>query len=154
MPGQVSLNQFNLVVRDMEASVEFYRRLGLEMRDAGPEWKEWEPHHNTFIMPNGIHLDLDSEEFARVWDRGWRGSGPGMGVLGFEFESRDEVDRHYAELTGAGYRSQQEPYDAFWGARYAVVEDPDGNAVGLTSPRSDEHRSPGPEVSSFARTPA
>ena len=40
----------------------------------------------------------------------------------------------YADLTGAGYRGQQPPYDAFWGARYAVVEDPDGNAVGLMSP--------------------
>ena len=40
---------------------------------------------------------------------------------------------------------QQEPYDAFWGARYAVVSDPDGNGVGIMSPidpaqRRDEPR--------------
>ena len=32
---------------------------------------------------------------------------------------------------------QQEPYDAFWGARYAVVSDPDGNGVGIMSPVDD-----------------
>jgi len=44
------------------------------------------------------------------------------------------------------------PFDAFWGARYAIVlgaryaivEDPDGVAVGLMSPSSAEHRRPPP----------
>jgi uncharacterized glyoxalase superfamily protein PhnB len=40
----------------------------------------------------------------------------------------------------------QAPYDAFWGARYAIIEDPDGVAVGLMSPRSAEMRSPPPEM--------
>ena len=29
------------------------------------------------------------------------------------------------ELTGVGYRGHQPPYDAFWGSRYAIVEDRD-----------------------------
>jgi uncharacterized glyoxalase superfamily protein PhnB len=37
-----------------------------------------------------------------------------MGVLGFRVSSRDTVDRIYADLTGAGYKSQQPPCDAFW----------------------------------------
>ena len=39
-----------------------------------------------------------------------------------------------AALAAAGAAVQQEPYDAFWGARYAVVSDPDGNGVGIMSP--------------------
>ena len=66
--------------------------------------------------------------------------GPGA-VIGFRVESRDEVDRLFTDLTGAGYRGQQPPYDAFWGARYAIVEDPDGNAVGIMSPSDPERRS-------------
>jgi uncharacterized glyoxalase superfamily protein PhnB len=54
-----------------------------------------------------------------------------MGVLGFKVDSRERVDEIYAGLVAAGYRRQQPPYDAFWGARYAVIEDPDGNAVGM-----------------------
>ena len=57
-----------------------------------------------------------------------------MGVLGFNVDSRERVDQIYNDLTGAGYHGQQEPFDAFWGARYAVVEDPDGNAVRIMSP--------------------
>ena len=37
-------------------------------------------------------------------------------------------------LIAAGHTALQPPYDAFWGARYAIVEDPDGNAVGLMGP--------------------
>lgn len=131
------LNQFNLVVQDMEAALAFYRKLGLTIRDADPAW---EMHHRSAVMANGTSLDLDSVEFARQWNSGWPGrTGGGMGVLGFALPSREAVDKLYADLTAAGYNSQQTPFDAFWGARYAVVEDPDGNAVGLMSPM-DESR--------------
>jgi uncharacterized glyoxalase superfamily protein PhnB len=60
--------------------------------------------------------------------------------------SRDAVDQLYAAATGAGCGSQQAPYDAFWGARYAIVEDPDGNAVGLMSPIDPELRSAPPST--------
>ena len=89
---------------------------------------------------------LDSVEFARRWDRGWRGQGGVTHtVIGFNVPSREAVDRIYADLTGAGYTGQQPPYDAFWGARYAVVEDPDGNPVGLMSPLDPASRSTPPE---------
>ena len=48
--------------------------------------------------------------------------------------ARRAVDEVYADLAGAGYPGRQPPYDAFWGARYAIVEDPDGNPVRLMSP--------------------
>jgi catechol 2,3-dioxygenase-like lactoylglutathione lyase family enzyme len=65
-------------------------------------------------------------------------------VIGFEVGSRERVDAIYAEMTAAGYRGLQPPYDALWGARHAVIEDPDGIAVGLMSPVSPEYRSAPP----------
>jgi catechol 2,3-dioxygenase-like lactoylglutathione lyase family enzyme len=127
--------QFNLIVSDMEASVAFYRRLGLAIPDTGPSWQR---HHRSAQLGNGFDLDFDSEEFARHWDSGWTS---GMGVLRFNVDSRERVDQIYNDLTGAGYHGQQEPFDAFWGARYAVVEDPDGNAVGIMSPVDPDMRS-------------
>ena len=62
-------------------------------------------------------------------------------VVGLHVASREEVDRLYGEMIAAGHRGLQEPCDAFWGARYAIVEDPDEIAVGLMSPKSAEHRS-------------
>jgi uncharacterized glyoxalase superfamily protein PhnB len=60
--------------------------------------------------------------------------------------TRDAVDDLYREMVSAGYRGLQEPWDAFWGARYAVIEDPDGIGVGLMSPVSSDMKSPTPEV--------
>lgn len=132
-------NQVNLVVKNMEATVAFYRRLGLSIPDAAPGW---EAHHRTVAMPGGLELEFDSDEFAQKWNSGWRSRAEGaMGVVGFRAPSREAVDAMYAELANAGYRTQQAPYDAFWGARYAIVEDPDGNAVGLMSPIDPARRS-------------
>lgn len=57
---------------------------------------------------------------------------------------RADVDSVFAELVAAGYPSQQEPYDAFWGVRYAVVTDPEGNAVALISPVDEALRTAPP----------
>lgn len=136
------LNQFNLVVADMTASVAFYRRLGLDIPDVEPEWQS---RHRSSEASEGLVLDIDSVEFAEKWNHGWPGNGHTGGVLGFSVASREAVDELYEDLTGAGYRGQQPPYDAFWGARFAIVEDPDGNAVGLMSPMEPDRRSAPPE---------
>ena len=98
--------------------------------------------------PEDFDLDFDSTRFAQVWNTGWHGRQnlAGRVVVGFRVASRDEVDRLYGEMTAGGHRGLQAPYDAFVGARYAIVEDPDGLAVGLMSPISAEHRSQPPDV--------
>ncbi len=129
------LDQINLIVSDMAASVAFYRRLGIPIQDTDPEW---ESHHRSGIVGDGVDLDLDSNAFVKKWNEGWSGS---RAVIGFKVASRQQVDEVYGDLVGAGYRSQQSPYDAFWGARYAIIEDPDGNAVGIMSPVDPDQRS-------------
>ena len=54
--------------------------------------------------------------------------------------ARRAVDDCYAELTSAGCRGRQPPFDAFWGARYAIVADPGGSDVGLVSPVEESRR--------------
>jgi catechol 2,3-dioxygenase-like lactoylglutathione lyase family enzyme len=139
MSSSPVFDQFNIVVSDMDASVAFYRRLGLTIADTDPDWDR---HHRTATQPDGIDLDLDSIEFARQWNRGWpEAAGGRTGVLGFRVDARETVDATYEDLVSAGYTGQQPPYDAFWGARYAIVEDPDGNAIGLMSPIDPARRS-------------
>jgi catechol 2,3-dioxygenase-like lactoylglutathione lyase family enzyme len=138
------LNQVNLVVRDMEAMVAFYERLGVEIE---PTFAPWDRHHRTVSTPGDVDFDLDSREFTPQWNGGWPAGQTGA-VLGFRVASRDAVDAIYADLTGAGYTGQQPPYDAFWGARYALVADPDGNAVGLMSPSDPARRTAPPEPGS------
>ena len=122
------LDQVNLVVSDMDASLAFYRRLGVDIPDREPKW---DAHHRSANIGGDLDFDLDSAEMAKDWNEGSRG--PSC-IVGFRLSSSEAVDALYADLTGAGYRGQQTPYDAFWGSRYAVVEDPDGNPVGLMGP--------------------
>ena len=51
--------------------------------------------------------------------------------LAFRCTDPAEVDAVYATMTKAGYHGHMEPWDAFWGQRYAVLHDPDGNGVDL-----------------------
>ena len=130
------LDQVNLVVSDMEATVAFYGRLGLTIPDTDDAFQA---HHRSAEGSGGADLDFDSTEFAQHWDKGWK-TGTSV-VVGFKVASRERVDAIYSDLTEAGYRGQQQPYDALWGARYAIVEDPDGNAVGIMSPVDPARRS-------------
>jgi catechol 2,3-dioxygenase-like lactoylglutathione lyase family enzyme len=132
----------NLVVRDVPASRAFYARLGLDFVDEGdPVWTEhhaWAPNDTG----SGCALNLDSTIFATKWNGGWPGgTGP---VIGVRVDRREAVDELVAELAAAGVPVQQPPYDAFWGARDAVVSDPDANAVGIMSPIQDEWRREAP----------
>ena len=142
------LEQLNLVVRDMEATLAFYRRLGLEIPDSSVWRTASGAHHVNLHLPNGLSLDLDSSALAARYNSGWRetGSGGGRCVIGFSVATREEVDARYRELTAAGHTGLQPPYDAFWGARYAIVEDPDGNPVGLMSPSDPARRGPPPDL--------
>jgi catechol 2,3-dioxygenase-like lactoylglutathione lyase family enzyme len=127
----IRLDQLNLVVHDVEASRTFYARLGLDFGD-DPD-PVWDAHHVSARQGETIPLDvdLDSETFAARWNHG--GSGRGA-ILGFKVDTREAVDALVESLVAEGVAVQQEPYDAFWGARYAVVSDPDGNGVGIMSP--------------------
>ena len=86
------------------------------------------------MTPNGVQVEFDSIEFAKQWNPGFDESKLGSAITPFfHAASREAVDRVYARLTAAGYASQKAPEDVFWGALYAIVEDLDGNSVGMMS---------------------
>jgi catechol 2,3-dioxygenase-like lactoylglutathione lyase family enzyme len=145
---QPVLNQLDLVVRDIDAAVAFYRRLGLEIPESAVWRTDSGAHHVDLHLPNGFHLHFDSGALAKSFNRGWpetTGTGAPT-IVGFALPSREAVDARWAELVAAGYTGRQPPYDAFWGARYAVIEDPDGNHVGLMSPLDPARRDPLPAL--------
>ncbi|WP_329260121.1 VOC family protein [Streptomyces sp. NBC_01478] len=122
-----------LVVSDMAASVAFYRRLGFGF----PEGAGSQPHAEA-QLPGGLRLLLDTDDTVRSFHAGWRPptGGNGRAALALLCDDPAEVDRVYGELTGAGHHGELKPWDAFWGQRYAVVHDPDGNGVDLFAPLS------------------
>jgi uncharacterized glyoxalase superfamily protein PhnB len=127
------LDFFGVVVSDMARSVAFYRRLGLEF----PEGAENEGHVEA-PLAGGMRYALDTEEVMRAFDPKWQRPTGGHAVGGaFHCESPDEVDRVYRELLEAGASPHKEPWDAFWGQRYAQLKDPDGTVIDLYAPRPE-----------------
>jgi catechol 2,3-dioxygenase-like lactoylglutathione lyase family enzyme len=117
-----------LIVSDMAATLAFYRQLGLDI----PPEADGQPHVDA-DLGGGLRLAFDTEDTIRSIDPAW--TAPAAGghrvALAFECDSPAEVDAAWKELTAAGYPGHLEPWDAFWGMRYAVVHDPDGTPVDL-----------------------
>lgn len=128
------LNAIGLVVTDMPAAVAFYRRLGLEFAEDTGDHQECE-------LAGGIRLMLDTEESIKTFTTGWvPPSGGPSAALAFELDTPADVDAKFDEMVKAGGQAFREPWDAFWGHRYASVLDPDGNGVDLYAalPRTGE----------------
>lgn len=128
MAEALGLEQVNLVVADLERSRAFYAHFGWEFRTMGDRAL-------IAALPGGTFVSLHLPDFAETWNAGYDGRTGGATVLDVGVPDRESVDRLHGELEAGGHASRQEPWDAFWGPRYAIVEDPDGYLVGLKSPR-------------------
>ena len=121
-----------LAVRDLAASVAFYRRLGLQFAEGA---EDSEHGHVEAQLPGGLRLMLDTVDVIRSFDPEWsEPTGSPRASVAFELSTPGEVDRLYGELVDAGYHGHKQPWDAFWGQRYAIVHDPDGNGIDLFAP--------------------
>lgn len=130
-----ALFQMNLVVRDMSASVDFYRRLGLDVPDTTADFRA---HHRSAKGSGGAALDMESQAFAA---HGAKGANLGRVLAGFRVGARERVDAIEDDLPRAGHEGLVAPPNAFWGVRFAIVRDPDEYAVGLMSAHGMECRS-------------
>jgi catechol 2,3-dioxygenase-like lactoylglutathione lyase family enzyme len=119
------LNAVGIVASDMARSIAFYRLHGLDVPETSEEG------HVEAAQANGFRLMLDREETVRSFQPDWtRAAGTQLG-LAFECASPAEVDEVYARVTADGFHGEKEPWDAFWGQRYAQLKDPDGVPVDL-----------------------
>ena len=115
-----------IIVKDMATSLKFYRLLGLDI----PVDKDTEDHVEV-TLPGGFRLAWDELEMIKSFNPHWvEPHGHRMG-LAFKCENAAEVDSLYQRVLAEGFRSYKEPWDAFWGQRYAIVLDPDDNPVDL-----------------------
>ena len=124
----IQLNMVALLVRDMAASLAFYRRLGLEI----PEDADVKPSV-LHRMDSGVTLVWDTV-VVNSHDPGRTAPKNGYQiVLEFFLGSEAAVDQMYAELTAAGYHGRSAGQKKDRGPYAALVDDPDGNVVLLTS---------------------
>ncbi|MBM7774871.1 catechol 2,3-dioxygenase-like lactoylglutathione lyase family enzyme [Actinokineospora baliensis] len=120
---------FGLVVEDMARSLAFYRLAGLDL----PAEADQEPHVEADL--GGVKLVWDTVGTIKSFDPDWTPPTGGHRVaIAFGLPDPAAVDAGYAAFGAAGYTQYKAPWDAFWGQRYAIVQDPDGNHVELCAP--------------------
>ena len=123
------LDMIGIVVSDMAKSLAFYRLLGIDL----PAAADTEPHVDL-VLPGGMRLAFDTEDVIRSFHPSWTPVRGGRTDLAFLLPDPAAVDALHAQVVAAGHESAVAPFDAFWGQRYAVVLDPDGNGVDLFAP--------------------
>jgi catechol 2,3-dioxygenase-like lactoylglutathione lyase family enzyme len=117
------LNAIGIVSSDLARSRAFYRLLGVEVAEGDD--------HVEATLPSGFRLMFDAEHVIRSFRPDWTRETGNQLALAFECTSPADVDETYARVVTAGFEGEKEPWDAFWGHRYAQLRDPDGVPVDL-----------------------
>lgn len=111
---------------DMKKTAEFYGILGFDFSNADLTQDHVEP-----VTPEGsTRLMIDSNQMIKDIF----GEEPVQGnhsTFAIEYSTVEELNNVADKLTRAGYVFKKEPWDAFWGQRYAIIADPDGCLVDL-----------------------
>jgi predicted lactoylglutathione lyase len=116
-----------LDVRDLRRSIDFYRLLGLDLRDPHPDQPV-----SICRMESGVSLVL-AEGFAASSDPSWVRPERGyQQVLEFFVGDDAAVDAEWSRLTAAGYHGRMPPTRTT-GPYAAMIDDPDGNVVLISS---------------------
>ena len=125
------VNAIGIFASDLDRSLAYYRLLGLEFPG------EADGGHIEATLPSGLRLMLDTEETILSFNPEWTRATGNQLALAFECTSPAEVDELYGRAAEAGFQTEKEPWDAFWGQRYAQLRDPDGVGVDLYASLGD-----------------
>ena len=124
----MSLDAVGIVSENIQLSLKFYELLGVHLQEKGG------PDHWEGSTPSGVRLMLDSLDLIKRISPDWKepvGSGV---ILCFKQDSSEQVDELFLTVIEAGFKPIKAPWDAFWGQRYASVQDPDGNQIDIFAP--------------------
>ena len=118
-----NLDAIGIVSADLARTRAFYGLLGVEIAEGDD--------HVEATFPSGLRLMFDTEDVVRSFRPEWQRATGNIVGLAFLCASAAEVDEAYARVVAAGFHGEKEPWDAFWGQRYAQLLDPDGTPVDL-----------------------
>ena len=122
----MKLDAVGVTTSDMKKSVEFYKILGFEF----PEFDDGEQHVESIAKDGSIRLMIDHKELVEslLGEEPRPGNHASFAVA---YESAHEVNEIVRNLIDSSFEVNKEPFDAFWGQRYAMVLDPEGYTVDL-----------------------
>ncbi len=121
-----------IVVAEMAASMKFYGALGLVVPEIEPGQEQVQ-----IITPGGAALGFVAESAMRAHNPHWVTPVGQRVTFACRCDNAAELDAVYVTMKDGGFTGLREPWDAFWGQRYAFLGDPDGNRVDLFAALSE-----------------
>lgn len=120
----MSLNAIGICCKDIDQTIKFYNMLGINFKELGEG-------HFEGLTTGGLRIMLDSFELMKRINPQWEEPKVSGITLCFLQESPLQVDELYNKISIEKFESVKEPWDAFWGQRYASVKDPNGNQIDI-----------------------
>jgi catechol 2,3-dioxygenase-like lactoylglutathione lyase family enzyme len=122
----MKLDAISVTSTNLERSVQFYTLLGFTFPTLEADTKHIEPD----TKPGDVRLMIDSADLIESII-GSRPAPPNHSSFALLCERPSQVDEVAKTIKDAGFTVVKEPWDAFWGQRYAIVKDPDGYLIDL-----------------------
>ena len=117
----MKIDAIGVASSDFAATAKFYALLGFEF----PQFAAGAKHLEAVTPPGEVRLMIDDTALMKDI-MGVNPRPPTHSSFAIKCENPAKVDEACQRVRAAGYRIVKEPWDAFWGQRYAVVADPDG----------------------------
>ena len=123
---KLKLDAIAVTSRNFNESVKFYSLLGFTFN----EFSEDEKHIEAITAIGEVRLMIDNADLIQEIT-GIVPVPPTHSSFAILCDSVALVDETVALIKKNGFEIVKEPWDAFWGQRYAIVKDPDGYMIDL-----------------------
>jgi uncharacterized glyoxalase superfamily protein PhnB len=122
----MKIDAVSVTTMNMERSIDFYTILGFEFDPRQEEETHVEPR-----TPKGsARLMIDEVKVVEdIIDK--KPKSGNHSSFAIRYDSAEEINKVTNRLIEKNFKVVKQPWDAFWGQRYAIVEDPDGYKVDL-----------------------
>lgn len=120
----MNIEAIGIAAKEIEETIKFYNLFDVE-------FKEFGEGHFEGVSSNGVRLMVDSVELMKKINPEWSYENRSNIILCHKSDTPLGVDTIYNKIVEAGFEKIKEPWDAFWGQRYASVRDPDGNQIDI-----------------------
>jgi catechol 2,3-dioxygenase-like lactoylglutathione lyase family enzyme len=122
----MKIDAVSVTSKDLRESTKFYQLLGFEF----PEFGDKEKHIEPITKPGDVRLMIDDHDLIKDIT-GVVPQPPSHSLFAMLCDSPAQVDETVDTIKAHGYTVVKEPWDAFWGQRYAIVRDPFGYMIDL-----------------------
>lgn len=122
----MKIDAISVKSKDFKKTVKFYSLLGFTF----PPFDEKDDHLEPIIKEGEVRLMLDNPALLKELT-GKDSQPPTHSSFAILCDTPSEVDEVVKKIKNNGYTIVKEPWDAFWGQRYAIIQDPDGYMIDL-----------------------